>query len=89
MQLQIQFEIQQLSVTNYNYLDHLNEVDKENILVLVAEAINVIVDHPGVVVDCKPDHNNDEQFSSFFKIGPKWAIIIHQSRHFKTQICNF
>ena len=73
MQLQIQFEIQQLSVTNYNYLDHLNEVDKENILILVAEAINVIVDHPGVVVDCKPDHN-DEEHDEFIQERRKLLI---------------
>ena len=43
----------------YKYLNHLNEVDKENIFVLVTEAINVIVDHPSVMVNCKPDGDQD------------------------------
>ena len=46
---------------NCEYLDHLNEVDKENIFVLVTEAINVIVYHPSIMVNCKPgdDHYDD------------------------------
>ena len=52
-------------LSNQKYLDHLDEVDKENIFVLVTEPIDVIVDHPGIMMNSKPS------FQTFTAIQPK------------------
>ena len=39
-------------------LDHLDQVDEEDVFVLVAEPIYVIVDHPRIMVNLKPGRDS-------------------------------
>ena len=42
----------------YENLDHLDQVDEEDVFVLVAEPIYVIVDHPRIMVNLKPGRDS-------------------------------
>ena len=66
-------------LSNQKYLDHLDEVDKENIFVLVTEPIDVIVDHPGIMMNSKPS------FQTLTAIQPKQTHT-HTHTHTPTKL---